>query len=296
MSSLPSGSPKKGAPLRFWPGGGAGERGRRTEDGSGKPVASAVLSRPGLSCGVRCFAPLWIWARGSGERGRTFDRPWRVRPKAAETAALHRSLESWKRGLPPAWLPPGETPSGVAATVAEPYLVLLDPETQRWLEIRARDGRLVTGSKSSAQPTSVPVSVWRRTSPDGGRICKVESTSWRLICYAEAVMCCWPHATSCRHLPALVPECVSAVPPGPSRPRWTSFHCATPSALSASRCARAKPTSWRNSSVFWNAAIAQAAAGWQTIHALSTRRCRPKTPPGPKNVSDRRGCEGWRGI
>lgn len=52
--------------------------------------------------------------------------------------------ESWKHGISPAWSPEGETPSGAGAAVAEPYLVLLDPETQRWLEIRARDGRLVT--------------------------------------------------------------------------------------------------------------------------------------------------------
>jgi hypothetical protein len=50
--------------------------------------------------------------------------------------------ESWREGRPPVWTPTGE--GTVGGIIAEPVLVAVEPETQRWLEIRHRDGRLVT--------------------------------------------------------------------------------------------------------------------------------------------------------
>lgn len=50
--------------------------------------------------------------------------------------------ESWKVGAASPWSPAGETGNGVR--VAEPLVVLLEPETERWVEIQDRGGRLVT--------------------------------------------------------------------------------------------------------------------------------------------------------
>lgn len=50
--------------------------------------------------------------------------------------------ERWKNGLPPLWQPEGE--GAKAIQVAEPEIILAEPATERWLEIRDRDGRLVT--------------------------------------------------------------------------------------------------------------------------------------------------------
>ena len=50
--------------------------------------------------------------------------------------------EPWRLGQPPIWSPDGEAAGGV--TVAEPDIVLEEPEVERWLEIRTADGRLIT--------------------------------------------------------------------------------------------------------------------------------------------------------
>lgn len=51
-------------------------------------------------------------------------------------------MERWRQGEPPVWAPAAD--AGTPAAMAEPVLVTVQPETQRWLEIRHRDGRLVT--------------------------------------------------------------------------------------------------------------------------------------------------------
>ena len=63
-----------------------------------------------------------------------------VPPRAARADIA--VTESWRTGEPPVWTPAAE--GGPAVAVAEPVLVALEPETQRWLEIRHRDGRLIT--------------------------------------------------------------------------------------------------------------------------------------------------------
>jgi len=50
--------------------------------------------------------------------------------------------ETWKRGLPPVWSPGDDRQPDV--TVAEPEIVAIEPEPERWVEIRERSGNLVT--------------------------------------------------------------------------------------------------------------------------------------------------------
>lgn len=50
--------------------------------------------------------------------------------------------ESWREGRPPVWKPSHEGTAG--GIIADPVLVTVEAETQRWLEIRHRDGRLIT--------------------------------------------------------------------------------------------------------------------------------------------------------
>jgi hypothetical protein len=50
--------------------------------------------------------------------------------------------ERWQNGLPPLWQPEGE--GSKVIQVAEPEIILAEPATERWLEIRDRDGKLVT--------------------------------------------------------------------------------------------------------------------------------------------------------
>lgn len=60
--------------------------------------------------------------------------------------ALYRAdvavSDPWRQGLPSAWSPEAGSSPGV--TVAEPELVSLEPEVERWVEIRDRTGQLVT--------------------------------------------------------------------------------------------------------------------------------------------------------
>jgi len=50
--------------------------------------------------------------------------------------------ESWRHGLPPQWSP--EADATGAVILAEPEIVPLEPDMERWVEIRERSGRLVT--------------------------------------------------------------------------------------------------------------------------------------------------------
>jgi len=51
-------------------------------------------------------------------------------------------LESWKQGVPPSWRPSGEERGPVV--VADPKIVLREPETERWIEITSIHGKLIT--------------------------------------------------------------------------------------------------------------------------------------------------------
>jgi hypothetical protein len=50
--------------------------------------------------------------------------------------------ETWKEGVAPSWTPAKQTREGVA--VAEPEIVRVDDEVERWIEIRTEEGRVVT--------------------------------------------------------------------------------------------------------------------------------------------------------
>lgn len=50
--------------------------------------------------------------------------------------------EGWQNGFPPLWQPEAEGAAAIA--VADPEIVLASPVIERWLEIRDRDGRLIT--------------------------------------------------------------------------------------------------------------------------------------------------------
>ena len=63
--------------------------------------------------------------------------------------------ERWKYGLSPLWQPEGE--GAKAIQVAEPEIILAEPATERWLEIRDRDGRLVTALEL--------LSPWKKENP-----------------------------------------------------------------------------------------------------------------------------------
>lgn len=51
-------------------------------------------------------------------------------------------VEPWRGGFPPVWTP--EDASAPTLTVTEPILILPEPETERWIEIRDVHGRLIT--------------------------------------------------------------------------------------------------------------------------------------------------------
>lgn len=50
--------------------------------------------------------------------------------------------EPWQEGFPPVWSP--EAPSALSATVAEPLVYFVEPEPDRWLEIRDVRGKVIT--------------------------------------------------------------------------------------------------------------------------------------------------------
>jgi hypothetical protein len=68
------------------------------------------------------------------------------RVEVAETKKGYRAdvsvVEPWQRGFPPVWAP--EDSSASAVTVSEPMVYFVEPEKQRWLEIRDVRGRVVT--------------------------------------------------------------------------------------------------------------------------------------------------------
>jgi hypothetical protein len=51
-------------------------------------------------------------------------------------------VERWRHGFPPVWTAEGSDPA--ALQVTEPLVVLVDPETERWIEIRDMSGKLIT--------------------------------------------------------------------------------------------------------------------------------------------------------
>lgn len=52
--------------------------------------------------------------------------------------------EAWKRGLPPVWQPKDSNAGADLLAVAEPEIITSREETERWIEIRDLDGKLVT--------------------------------------------------------------------------------------------------------------------------------------------------------
>lgn len=50
--------------------------------------------------------------------------------------------ETWKQGVAPSWTPAKEVLAGAA--VAEPQILRVDDEVERWIEIRTTEGRVVT--------------------------------------------------------------------------------------------------------------------------------------------------------
>lgn len=68
------------------------------------------------------------------------------RVEVAETRKGYRAdvsiAEPWQRGFPPVWAP--EDASASAVAVSEPMVFFLEPEKQRWLEIRDVRGRVIT--------------------------------------------------------------------------------------------------------------------------------------------------------
>lgn len=50
--------------------------------------------------------------------------------------------ETWKEGVSPSWTPAQHTREGVA--IAEPQILRVDEEVERWIEIRTAEGRVVT--------------------------------------------------------------------------------------------------------------------------------------------------------
>ena len=51
--------------------------------------------------------------------------------------------ETWKQGASPAWLPAAK-PAGEGIVIAEPQILRVDDDVERWIEIRTAEGRLVT--------------------------------------------------------------------------------------------------------------------------------------------------------
>ncbi len=63
--------------------------------------------------------------------------PWQRRADVAV-------VESWKSGVAPRWQPGQASAEEGAPVATEPLLIRRGEETERWIEIRDRDGRLVT--------------------------------------------------------------------------------------------------------------------------------------------------------
>jgi hypothetical protein len=51
-------------------------------------------------------------------------------------------VESWKLGIPPQWQP--ETTQAGGTSVAEPQIIVVEEITERWVEIKDKNGRLIT--------------------------------------------------------------------------------------------------------------------------------------------------------
>ena len=51
--------------------------------------------------------------------------------------------ETWKQGASPTWLP-ATMPAGEGIVIAEPQILRVDDDVERWIEIRTAAGRLVT--------------------------------------------------------------------------------------------------------------------------------------------------------
>lgn len=51
--------------------------------------------------------------------------------------------ESWKQGVAPAWAP-GTTAAGDGVLATEPDIILVEPMTERWVQISTPDGKVVT--------------------------------------------------------------------------------------------------------------------------------------------------------
>ena len=68
------------------------------------------------------------------------------RVQVAEVEKEYRAdaaiVESWESGFPPVWRP--EDPSARSTTVTEPLIIHLEPEKERWLEVRDVRGRVIT--------------------------------------------------------------------------------------------------------------------------------------------------------
>jgi hypothetical protein len=51
-------------------------------------------------------------------------------------------VESWKQGVPPQWQP--ETVQAGGTAIAEPQIIIVEEITERWVEIKDKNGRLIT--------------------------------------------------------------------------------------------------------------------------------------------------------
>ncbi len=85
---------------------------------------------------VRCGLPYGLRARA--EEHLAVDDHEDVRSLRPDLALV----ESWRQGIPPAWKAVGSEAGPVALAV--PTLVLREPETERWVEIRSIHGKLIT--------------------------------------------------------------------------------------------------------------------------------------------------------
>ncbi|MBE7493914.1 MAG: DUF4058 family protein [Verrucomicrobiaceae bacterium] len=64
-------------------------------------------------------------------------------PEGRQVRADVAVVESWKQGIPPAWQPEDKAGGGTL-TASEPLYCLDEEQTDRWVEITDRHGRLVT--------------------------------------------------------------------------------------------------------------------------------------------------------
>ncbi|MFM2166621.1 MAG: hypothetical protein RIS79_992 [Verrucomicrobiota bacterium] len=64
-------------------------------------------------------------------------------PDGRQTRADVTVLESWKHGIPPTWQPEDKT-QGDTLTCTEPLYCLDEEQTERWVEITDRHGKIVT--------------------------------------------------------------------------------------------------------------------------------------------------------